>query len=127
MNDTQTAQTMPAASLGDNFVTSVAHDLDNPLPARPAIPLREEEVRKHVEERAAEERRQNRQLALRQLKIESLVARVFHERIRQVRGDVEPDIGTRDMHIKATIVRTLMSITADNADLSVEEFEQLAL
>lgn len=114
-------------ALGDNMVTGVAEDLDHPS-RRPGMPLRtpeqihadeqailrEEEERHHANQALAE--RQEREVELQRLEIEVLVTKAWHARLRQMRG-AGMEFGTRDMHVKNEVLKALMTIAADNADL----------
>lgn len=92
---------------------------------RPVVPLRQPRTQS---EEAEQEERENgeRKIKHDRLTVEALVTKAWQERIRQVRGDVQPEIGPRDVHIKALIMRTLMTIEADNSGFAIGEFEKLA-
>lgn len=130
MNDTRTTFEEGASNFGG---PPEIVDLDTGLPAhRPvAHVLTPEEIRAQqideetellMQERAQE--LHERQVELQRLTIEMLITKAWHERLQQMRGD-NPEIGTRDVHLKNVLVKTLMTIGADNANLSIEECERL--
>jgi hypothetical protein len=105
----------------------IAAQLEAPPLHRPVVPLRpqHEEPPAPPEEPADDQRAAERVVEHNRLVVEALVTRAWQERIRQVRGDVQPDIGPRDIHVKAMIIRTLMSITEGSSGFALGEFERL--
>jgi hypothetical protein len=117
----------PNPNVGDE-----PHETEPPRFPRPVMPLRnyDEERRKAEEEKRLEGEKAAEESAARIVRhnaliLESLVTKAFQERIRQVRGEAQPEIGPRDVHIKALIMRTLMSIEPDNSSFALDEFERL--
>ena len=119
----------------DNLDQQIADELrrevvqsrpERPTITRPTVTRLNEANAKSQETRDQEDAvRRQRLDEHNRLSVEALVAKAWHERIRQMRGDVQPDIGPRDIHVRNLIIRSLMSILEDNPGFGVGEFEQL--